>query len=63
MVGNRDGRIVETGLITPPLGLNVLILRNISGGQISTMKVFKGVIPFVIADLVRLTLLLLFPPW
>lgn len=53
--------VVETGLITPPLGLNVLVLKNIAGNDIATGTIFRGVMPFIGADLVRLALLVLFP--
>lgn len=53
--------VVETGLITPPLGLNVLVLKNIAGDDIATGTIFRGVMPFIGADLVRLALLVLFP--
>lgn len=52
--------VVETGLIHPPLGLNVFVLKSIQP-DVSIWTVYKGVFPFVIADLVKLVLLLLFP--
>jgi tripartite ATP-independent transporter DctM subunit len=53
--------VVETGLITPPFGINVFILKGISGGDVPTSTVFKGVMPFVAADLIKLAFLVLFP--
>jgi C4-dicarboxylate transporter DctM subunit len=52
--------VVETGLIHPPLGLNVFVLKSIQP-DVSIWTVYKGVFPFVVADLVKLVLLLLFP--
>jgi C4-dicarboxylate transporter DctM subunit len=52
--------VVETGMITPPLGLNVLVLKNVAR-DVPTRTVFKGVLPFIGADLIRLVLLLAFP--
>ena len=52
--------VVETGMILPPLGLNVLVLKNLVGG-VPTRIIFAGVVPFIGADLVRLVLLLIFP--
>lgn len=49
----------EIGLITPPVGLNVYIIQGISGAPMSVC--FKGIIPFVIADIVRVILLIVFP--
>lgn len=53
--------VVETGMITPPFGINVFVLKNIAGGDVPLPTVFKGVLPFVLADLFKLALLVLFP--
>jgi len=52
--------VVETGLIHPPLGLNVFILKSIQP-DVSIWTIYKGVTAFVVADLVKLVLLVLFP--
>jgi tripartite ATP-independent transporter DctM subunit len=52
--------VTEISLITPPVGLNVFVLRGVLG-DISTGTIFRGVTPFWIADILRLTLLLLVP--
>jgi C4-dicarboxylate transporter, DctM subunit len=52
--------VVETGLIHPPLGLNVFVLKSIQP-NVSIWTVYKGVAPFVVADLIKLALLVLFP--
>jgi tripartite ATP-independent transporter DctM subunit len=52
-------RVTEMGLITPPVGLNVFIIKGISGVPIGT--IFKGVIPHLIADILQVILLLMFP--
>jgi C4-dicarboxylate transporter, DctM subunit len=52
--------VVETGLIHPPFGLNVIVLKGISP-KISIWTIYKGVAPFVVADLIKLALLVLFP--
>ena len=52
--------VVETGLIHPPLGLNVFILKSIQP-DVSIWTIYKGVTVFVVADLVKLVLLVLFP--
>ncbi len=53
--------VTEISLITPPVGLNVFVLRGVLG-DVSTGTIFKGVTPFWIADIFRL-LLLVFVPW
>lgn len=51
---------IEISLITPPVGLNVFILK-IMVRNISLATIFRGIVPFFIADLVRLGILLAFP--
>jgi len=52
--------IVELGLITPPVGLNVFVIKSfVPDTPMST--IFKGVLPFFGVELVRVALLLLFP--
>jgi tripartite ATP-independent transporter DctM subunit len=52
--------VVETGLIHPPLGINVFVLKSLQP-EVSVWTVYKGLVPFVIADLVKLVLLVTFP--
>lgn len=52
--------VTEISLITPPVGLNVFILKNVVG-DVSTSTIFKGVTPFWIADIFRLALLVGIP--
>jgi TRAP-type C4-dicarboxylate transport system permease large subunit len=47
------------GLITPPVGLNVFIIRGISGVPIGT--IFRGVFPLLIADALQVAFLIAFP--
>jgi tripartite ATP-independent transporter DctM subunit len=52
--------VVEMGLITPPIGMNVFVVRTVVA-DIALWPIFRGVMPFVAADFVALGLLLLFP--
>jgi C4-dicarboxylate transporter, DctM subunit len=52
--------IVETGLITPPFGINLFVIRSVQP-DIPLVTVFRGALPFVVSDLLRLLLLVLFP--
>ena len=52
--------VVELGLITPPVGLNVFIISSLAK-QTSMATVFHGVMPFLAAELVRVGLILLIP--
>lgn len=52
--------VTEISLITPPVGLNVFILKGVVG-DVSTGTIFRGVTPFWIADIIRLALLVAVP--
>ena len=52
--------VVETGMIHPPFGLNVFVLKSITP-DVSLWTIYKGVTPFVVADLIKLILMVLFP--
>ena len=52
--------VIEISLITPPIGLNVFVLHQVQR-DIPTPVIFRGVLPFVAADLVRVALLVAFP--
>jgi C4-dicarboxylate transporter DctM subunit len=51
---------VELGLIHPPVGMNVFVIKSVVK-DVSFMTIFKGVIPFVITDILRLIILIAFP--
>lgn len=52
--------VVELGLIHPPVGLNVYIIHSIAR-DVSMLDTFKGVVPFLIAEFIRVGLLIAFP--
>jgi tripartite ATP-independent transporter DctM subunit len=52
--------VVEVGMIHPPLGLNVFVLKGITP-DVPIWTIYKGVMPFCAADLIKLVLLVLFP--
>ena len=60
--------VVEIGLITPPIGLNVFVINSLAK-DVPMLETFKGVVPFLISDVIRVTLIVLFPsislflPW
>jgi TRAP-type C4-dicarboxylate transport system permease large subunit len=51
---------VEMGMITPPIGINCFIIRSVAP-DVSLGQIYKGVMPFVLSDFIRLGILLLFP--
>ncbi|HYP79250.1 MAG TPA: TRAP transporter large permease [Steroidobacteraceae bacterium] len=53
-------RAMEIGFVHPPLGFNLYVIQGIAG-DIPLGKIFRGVVPFLAADLLHLLLLILFP--
>jgi C4-dicarboxylate transporter DctM subunit len=52
--------VVEIGLISPPVGMNIFVLKTLLP-DVSTGTIFRGVTPFVVADIIRLGILIAFP--
>ena len=52
--------VVEVGMIHPPLGLNVFVLKSILP-EVPLWTIYKGVLPFCAIDLLKLVLMVLFP--
>ncbi len=52
--------VVETGLITPPFGMNVFVVYG-TLKKVPLNTIYRGVTPFLIADLVRIAIIVLFP--
>ena len=52
--------VVEIGLITPPIGVNLFVIRSVMP-DIPMMAVVRGVIPFIVADVLRILLIAAVP--
>lgn len=50
----------ELGMITPPVGINVFVINNIVK-DVKITTIYGGVLPFILCDLIRLALLVVFP--
>ncbi len=57
--------VTEMGVITPPVGINVYVVygvaRGLPGGGISLESIFKGVLPFMLAVLIGIIIMSIFP--
>jgi C4-dicarboxylate transporter, DctM subunit len=51
---------VELGLIHPPVGMNVFVIKSVVQ-DVTFSSIFKGVLPFIATDIVRLIILIVFP--
>ena len=54
-------KLIEIGCLTPPVGLNVFVVKSVVGDRISLGQLFKGVSWFLIAEIVIMALLISFP--
>ena len=52
--------VIELGMITPPIGINVFVLHGMAR-DLPLSTIFRGVVPFIVADVARLLLLTLVP--
>ena len=54
-------KLLEIALITPPVGLNVFVIKGIVGGLMRTETIFKGILWFLVADIIVVALMIAFP--
>ena len=52
--------VVEVGLITPPVGMNLFVIQSMAP-DIPIRETYRGVMPFVASDLLRVVVLVAFP--
>ena len=52
--------IVEMGTITPPVGVNVYVIKGVAG-EVPLETIFKGILPFLMALIVAVIILMIFP--
>ncbi len=51
----------QTSFLTPPFGFALFYLRGVAPPEVTTMHIYKGVVPFVVIKLVALVILAVFP--
>lgn len=54
-------KLLEIGLITPPVGLNVFVIASVVGKEVSIDRIFSGIMRFLSVDLIVLVLIMSFP--
>ena len=52
---------LQTSFLTPPFGFSLFYLRGVADASIKTSEIYKGVIPFILIQLLILILVLIFP--
>jgi len=53
--------VIEMGLITPPVGINVFVVRGVAPAHVRLAQIFAGIVPFLMAFVVAVALLIAFP--
>ena len=54
-------KLLEIGLVTPPVGLNVYVMKGALGNLVSLPTIFRGVAWFIVTDVITLTVIIAFP--
>jgi len=54
-------KLLEIGMITPPIGMNVFVIKSVVGNLASTSAIFRGIFWFLIMDFFVLLFLMVFP--
>ena len=54
-------KLLEIGLITPPVGLNVFVIANVVGKDVPIDRIFSGILRFLTVDVIVLILIMVFP--
>jgi len=52
---------LQASFLTPPFGLSLFFLKGAAGKSVTTMQIYKGIIPFIVLQILGLGLVLLFP--
>jgi TRAP-type mannitol/chloroaromatic compound transport system permease large subunit len=52
---------LQTSFLTPPFGFALFYLKGVAPPEVKTIHLYRGIIPFVIIQIVALVLLILFP--
>ena len=54
-------KLLEIGLVSPPVGLNVYVIKGAVGNSVPIQTIFKGVGWFIVMDIVALLVIISFP--
>ncbi len=54
---------LQTSFLTPPFGFALFYLKGVAPPEVSTVQIYKGIIPFVVIQLILIVLIMIFPEW
>jgi len=52
---------LQTSFLTPPFGLSLFFVKGAAGDLVSSMQIYRGIVPFVLLQIIALALVMLFP--
>ena len=52
---------LQASFLTPPFGLSLFFLKGAAGNSVTTMQIYKGIIPFILLQILALGLVVIFP--
>ena len=54
-------KLLEIGMITPPVGMNVFVVKSVVGDLVTTSQIFRGILWFLVMDVFVVLIFLVFP--
>lgn len=54
-------KLLEIGMITPPVGMNVFVIKSVVGNLVTTSAIFRGIFWFLLMDLALVVLFIALP--
>ena len=60
-IGILIAMVLQTSFLTPPFGFSLFYLRGVAPKEIQTMDIYKGVLPFILIQIIAIGLVFLFP--
>ena len=53
---------IELGLITPPFGMDLFVLKGVCPPDITLGDIYRGILPFIVINILALAIVMIFPP-
>jgi len=52
---------LQTSFLTPPFGFSIFYLKGVAPPEVTTAQLYRGILPYVIIQLITLMLIIIFP--
>ncbi len=54
---------LQTSFLTPPFGFSLFYLKGVAPAEVKTLQIYRGIVPFILLQLLVLALVMIFPEW